>query len=501
IQIAVATATRREAIEDWLAKNLQTPEVASFVEKLAQNPSTEEVYKRLAGFLPEKASLLPPKDKSTPQHRPESDKLRLLAQIDKNAWEQHSQWIREEARFGSPALRAAALQALATLSADTGDLPLAETAIQQDDPDIQLAAFKLLEARAPERLIPRLPALLASSAPKVRGRAIRFALKRDEKAAIAGIDWMLRSQDRTLRAQAVSCLFLFPFEKVSGLVLRTLETEDHPAIARQLVVILLSNPTKEILDKLDKVQTSTSVGVSMLIAQARMDLFDILLKLGIDVQQSPGTKPPAHEAGQTPASGTKPAGEAARPAGNEAAAKAAVPSKPYSVAEVRQTIRNREAGLRPFAKKDDSKQPPAGKSQDRLPGVALLAAVIIALGFLPLMIPRSPDPTQTDEAPKATTKGSRGQDERRSEEQIDRLSGIPTTFRMGKPCKLSGTMVKVLDKQCFTFESETRLFRCTTPGSLPMMLDGEQVAVEMLPYRKLPNGQIAADVTGLTLIK
>jgi len=512
IQIAVATATRREAIEDWLAKNLQTPEVASFVEKLGQDPATEEVYRRLASFLPKKTAPVPSKEKVTPQQRSESDKLLLLAKIDKTGWEQHSQWVREEARFGPPALRAAAMQALATLSVDAGDLPLAETAIQQEDPDVQLAAFKLLELRAPEHLIPRLPALLASSAPKVRGRAIRFALKRDEKAAIQGIDWMLRSQDRTLRAQAVSCLFLFPFEKISDLVLLTLETEDHPAIARQLLVILLSNPSKDILDKLDKVQTTTSVGVSMLVAQARMDLFDILLKLGIDVQESAGTRSPACESGQSPALQAKTATKASRlagstqsptsreiPATSATAVKAAVPIKPYSVAEVRQTIRNREAGQRPFAKKDESKQPLPQKPRDRLAGIALFATIIVALAFLPIMIPKSSEPVQPEEASKATGKGSRGQDERRSEEQIGRLSGIPATFRMGRPCKLTGTVVKMLDKQCFTFECEANLFRCTYPGSLPMMLNGEQISVEMLPYRKLPNGQIAAEVTGLTL--
>ncbi|HOY67940.1 MAG TPA: hypothetical protein PLP29_13715 [Candidatus Ozemobacteraceae bacterium] len=495
IQIAVAPAVRREAIEEWLTKNLQTPEVTAFVEKLAQNPATEDIHRRLAAFLPGKAASAPSRADDPPRNRPEPEKLRLLGQLDRHGWEQHAGWVREEARFGSPAVRAAALLAMAAQSSEAADLPLAESALQQDEPDVQLAAFKLLEARAPERLLPRLSELLASSAPKLRGRAIRFALKRDAKAALQGIDWMLRSQDRSLRAQAVSCLFLFPFEDIASLLLRTLETEDHPAIARQLLVILLSNPSKEILEKLDHLQSNASAGVSMLIAQGRMDLFDILLKLGVDVHQEPqpaSTEPPR----PVSAPGTK---AAPPPAAPPASPMPASTAKPYSVAEVRQAIRNREAGVKP-SPKADPRPAAAPATGPRIPFTAILAGLIIALAFLPILVMRSAPPASAPDEPR-TSGRARSQDERRTEEQVDRLTGIPGSFRMGRPCRLTGVVASVVDKKTFLFEAEGKTFRCSASGALPMLLAGEALTVEMLPYRNLPNGTVAADVSSATPVK
>ncbi|HEY9072114.1 MAG TPA: hypothetical protein VIV61_17780 [Candidatus Ozemobacteraceae bacterium] len=495
IQISVAPAGRREAIEEWLTKNLQTPEVAAFIEKLAQNPATEDIHRRLAAFLPGKPVVAPSRESDPPRNRPEPEKLRLLGQLDRNGWDQHAAWVREEARFGSSAVRAAALQAMASLSTEGEDLPLAESALQQDEPDVQLAAFKLLEARAPERILPRLSELLASSAPKLRGRAIRFALKRDEKAAIQGIDWMLRSQDRSLRAQAVSCLFLFPFERIASLLLRTLETEDHPAIARQLIVILLSNPSKEILEKLDHIQSNASAGVSMLIAQGRMDLFDILLKLGIDVHQEPGPEAAA-PARQASIAGMKPAPAHSTPV---AAVTAPPAAKPYSVAEVRQAIRNREAGVKPPLK--SAPQVAAAPSKvSQIPFTAIFAGVIIALAFLPILIMRGTPAAPSSDEPRLSGR-SRSQDERRAEEQVDRLTGIPNSFRMGRPCRLTGVVKSVIDKKTFVFDADGKAFRCSSSGALPMLLEGEALTVEMLPYRNLPSGMIAADVSAATPVK
>lgn len=491
IQIAVASPARREAIEGWLAKNILTPDVSAFVEKLALNPATEEVYLRLADFLPHAAVKKSSKNDPAPATLSEQNKLQILGHLDKSGWEKHSQWVREEARFGPPSLRAAAIRVLAKLSTDTEDLPLAESVLKQDEPGVQLAAFTLLEARSPDRLMPRLPALLASPDQKIRGRAVRFALKRDEKNAVEAVDRMLCSSDKTLRAQAVSCLILFPFNTISNMLLRALATEDHPAIARSMIVVLLTNPSRNILDRLDRIQAKSNPGVTMLIAQARMDLFDRLLQLGIDVRPSAKTPPsPAPAAQEKPVSRIEPE----QPTRRET-------PKPYSVNQVRQTIRNREAGQRALSKQADSAAFHPGKLLERVPAGAVIAVGIIILGVLPILLLGSATPNPSETSLKTAPRSNRGQDERRAEEQVDRLAGIPTTFRMGRPCRLTGKILKVIDRKTFTFESDAKQFRCAAPAPLPMLLDGELVVVEMLPYRQLPNDQIAAEVMSLNATK
>ncbi|HQG29765.1 MAG TPA: hypothetical protein PLY73_14525, partial [Candidatus Ozemobacteraceae bacterium] len=474
--------------------NIQTPDVAAFVEKLALNPATEDVYRRLADFLPHAASLQPVKPETAPSKLPEPEKLDLLGRLDATTWEKHAPWVRDEARFGSPATRALAFRCLMKLSRDAEDLPLAESALQQDEPAVQLAAFILLEARSPDRLVPRLSDLLALPDPKIRGKAVRFALKWDERKAVESIEKMLRSTDKTLRAQAVSCLILVPFEKIRNILLRALEAEDHPAIARRLIVVLLTNPSKELLERLDKIQASSNPGVTMLIAQARMDMFDTLLRLGIDMQQPAAPAPKREEASPEAAPPEKPQTAVDQPMQRE------IP-KPYAVSEVRQAIRNRQAELRAQQKPPDAKNAEreglAGLVR-RVPVPLVAALAVILLALLPILLPRSTEPRVPETSRKASSKTGRGQDERRAEEKVDRLTGIPTEFRMGRPCKLTGRVLKTIDKKTFLFESETRQYRCVAPASLPMLLDGEQIVVEMLPYRTLPNGAIAAEVMKVT---
>ncbi|MBP7632992.1 HEAT repeat domain-containing protein [Candidatus Ozemobacteraceae bacterium] len=498
IQIAVASAARRESIEDWLAKNIQTPDVAAFVERLSLNPATEDVYRRLADFLPHAVTQQPTKQEATPSTLPEREKLEFLSRLHAATWDKHAPWVRDEARFGSPSVRALALRNLTKLSKDAEDLPLAESALQQDEPEVQLAAFILLESRSPERLVPRLPDLLALPDPKIRGKAVRFALKWDERKAVESIEKMLRSPDKTIRAQAVSCLILVPFDKIGNLLLRALEAEDHPAIARRLIVVLLTNPSKELLERLDKIQASSSPGVTMLIAQARMDMFDTLLRLGVDMQQpaTPDVRPaPKREAvSQEAGPSEKPQPAIDQPMQRE------IP-KPYAVSEVRQAIRNRQAELRAQQSTSQAKDGGLAGLAKRVP-VSLAAAVaVILLALLPILLPRSTEPPVPEATRKASSKSGRSQDERREEEKVDRLTGIPSEFRMGRPCRLTGRVLKTIDKKTFTFTSDSRQYRCAAPASLPMLLDGEQVVIEMLPYRTLPNGMIAADVLKIASAK
>ena len=49
IQLCTSTGPKREAIINWIDKNKEIPDVAEFLEKLALNPQTEDVYQRLSG--------------------------------------------------------------------------------------------------------------------------------------------------------------------------------------------------------------------------------------------------------------------------------------------------------------------------------------------------------------------------------------------------------------------------------------------------------------------
>ena len=62
IQLCITTGPKREAIINWITKNKEIPDVSEFIDKLALNPQTEDVYQRLTGNTSGDEMLLPPID-------------------------------------------------------------------------------------------------------------------------------------------------------------------------------------------------------------------------------------------------------------------------------------------------------------------------------------------------------------------------------------------------------------------------------------------------------
>ena len=59
IQLSTTTGPKREAIVAWLEKNRNIPKVSEFIEQLALNPQTEDVYQRLTNQNPANSMELP----------------------------------------------------------------------------------------------------------------------------------------------------------------------------------------------------------------------------------------------------------------------------------------------------------------------------------------------------------------------------------------------------------------------------------------------------------
>lgn len=59
IQLCTSTGPKREAIINWIEKNKEIPDVSDFIEQLALNPQTEDVYQRLSNNTSVDTMILP----------------------------------------------------------------------------------------------------------------------------------------------------------------------------------------------------------------------------------------------------------------------------------------------------------------------------------------------------------------------------------------------------------------------------------------------------------
>lgn len=74
------------------------------------------------------------------------------------------------------------------------------------------------------------------------------------------------------------------------MLMNQLDREDHPVIARQICNILLSNPAKMVLKALDDITRTSNPAVSMVISQARNDLFEIVSQMPAPAEPEPPEK-------------------------------------------------------------------------------------------------------------------------------------------------------------------------------------------------------------------
>lgn len=511
VQLQINDKSKQDMAEFWLAKNKKNPEVAAFISRLKQNPATEEAYCRLTGEALVKRVSIPAGQ--NPRSLSTEDKIAFFDQLTPATFPSHEPWIREEASGGEIAVRTAALNALRKYSDDRRLLEVAGKALNEKAPELIMAGLRLLEKIDASQLQDRLPALLANADPLVRGRAIRLILKSDPDKAVATLIHMLQSTDASNRVQATGNLMLVPFERVCKPLLETLRKESLPDIARQILAVFLANPSSKVLDQLDRLQNVVSPAVGMLIAQTRMDLFDLILQFGMETfepakQPAPGLLPgaPERETEISPPESGTPAREAP-PMGptekkgdqtREAAPQEPSPgeseppldppqvkssrgwaAKPYAISEVRNTIRKREAATRAPA----PAVPDEALQQKRLKiGASLLALCFVFLLSVFIRQRASEEYIET---------GYKNQES----EAVDKNAPnyMPSAFRLGAMCRLTGKIEQINEDGSILFSSGGKNIYITFQAKQPTPTGSEPVEIEVLPYRKMANGNYLAN--------
>jgi len=480
IQLTVGNLPKRDAIINWLEKNRNNPDVVKFLEKLAFNPATEDIPKKLGIVTqsPAKQQEKPPPSKtSLPEQSEPEEKRKLIENLDSASFQKYQELVKEEARKVSLPLRIAALNALSKFSSDPSDSKIAEHNLVCSDPGIVLAALRLLEKYDPALVKPFFPDLLKFEDPMIRYRVLRLAQKYDMEKAIETLAQMLRSTDTAVRAQATSCLFHCPFDAVFEVIVETLAKENHPDIARQLLTIVLSNPSSKVLKALDGLQNVGSPGVSILIAQARMDLFDLVLKYGMETfeptptepivlpplsggnqatkeQNTPSSQISPQSAGQLPQPSKCPAKPAKEEAPKLSAVKSSAgwPTKPYAISEVRNTIRKREVAQKAAIQAQETGR----KNLYRLYlGGAFLAAFLFLLQFW--------NSSQTEHKSDGTSV------KMPVEKTTLATNEIPTTFRMNAMCRLLGKVEAVNPDGTLEILSDDKKLHLKFIASYPQM--------------------------------
>ena len=566
IQLCTTTGPKREAIINWIDKNKSIPDVAEFLDKLALNPQTEDVYQRLTGntsgddmvlpsidslfvdsghaapvtpVYPSKKvekqkppvpiinkqesieknqesslpplqstqqdsnqnvlntqseekevssqetsaseqsvpSLIEPQDavKEKPVISEERKEVLRLKRLELQQFMDEKHKITEMAEDSSiaPAIRAEALNLLLKYAPSVKIKSLGINALEEKDSRLQAVGFKILERVAPEKLKVKLPDLLLSTDTNIRVRAIRFGLKVDSNQAIQALEKLISSKDQNHRSYAISCLALCPFESVYIILIKALQEEQHPLVAKQIIAILLSNPDSTILSALDTISSKiTEPGLEMIISQARNELEDIINTLPSSQRQS--------KLEPIKFSDISPNTEE---------------SKPYSVENVRKIAKEKNA------KKDETKLSIsaiilaflASIINNPVNLITTLLVIIIVLGSIVAFT--------TEKKTITVTKQQQGS--RAKERTITRAnsSKIPTTFRMNKPCTINGDITNIISETSVVITHSGREIMVKFKGKeVKDLKKGDKVSVTCIPYRENPNGIILSNGTKISKI-
>ncbi|MBQ2593353.1 MAG: hypothetical protein II567_08765 [Candidatus Riflebacteria bacterium] len=567
IQLCTTTGPKREAIINWIDKNKSIPDVAEFLDKLALNPQTEDVYQRLTGNSTNDEIVLPSIDtlfentsktvSSVPSKAPkkveiqksqdntiskqkildnnQSSSLPSLESVQhesqqsalnvqpqsQEAYAQEAitneqtvpslvetqdankgkaviseerkqvlrlkrlemqQFMEEKHKIAemaedtsiSPAIRAEALNLLLKFAPSVKIKSLGINAIEETDSRLQTVGFKILERVAPEKLKAKLPDLLLSSDTNIRVRAIRFGLKVDSNQAIQALEKLISSKDQNHRSYAVSCLALCPFESVYLILIKTLRVEQHPLVAKQITAILLSNPDSNILAALDKISSKiTEPSIEMIISQTRNELEEILNTLPESQRKSK-----------------------LEPIKLNGISTESEESKPYSVENVRKIAK--EKNLKKTETKNESFSTLALAFLASIVNnpVNLAVALLIIVVFFGSIIALS---REDKPAPVPRQKQSTRSSERNNSK--NKNSKIPTTFRMNKPCTISGNVANIISESSIVINHSGREIMVKFKGKEAKEIKkGDNVSVTCIPYRENPNGIILSNGTKISKI-
>lgn len=472
IQLSFSDEERRKQIIEWIEKNSAHPRVKLLIERLGRNPQTEKVFLQLTrpvktapqtgeSVAPANAQRQNEKDKETP----EAAKIRKMRSLEIEDFAANRAWLLDDAANAPTPVRKEALSTLLRLHPDNRLIDLAKAAISENEDELKISAFQVLERIDPDFLKENISTYLQEDNANIRVRAVRFALKFKENEAVAILKNLLKSSDQRIRANSVACLGLCPFNLVYRLLMNQLDEEDHPIIARHITSILLSNPSRTVLKGLDNITRTSNPAVSMVISQARNDLFEIVAKMPEEKE------------------------EVLKPTANEEA-------KPYSLENVRKIARTREKTWKP-GYKPDGKANESGSLWENMNWSMVIsgAVVIIFLLLLPFML-------MSDRSDINTGTNKQSKDWRENERKKFGKSGIPAKFRMNRPCSVPVRVEKITSDSSMVVKHEDRQIMLKfEKAETKNLTQGTELIVTMVPYRVNPRGVIQARGLNLAVSK
>lgn len=470
VQLSFADSNKKEAIINWIEKNKKHPKVEALIKKLEHNPQTEDIYRKLNN-LPSLAeeglqtynlsdissdNELNSRNESIPTDKPASkndeETIKTLKSIDLENIAQYKTWVTELAQDetdSNSSLKAEAINTMVRAMRGNRLIDIAKEGLRSKHEEVRLASFKALERTNPDYLNENLSILLKEESENLRVRIIRFAIKYDEAEAIKGLKHLLSSEDKNMRSNAVSCLGLCSFAHTAKLLTKQLEKEDHPVIAKQITSIILSNPSKGLLDAIDQLSANSSPAVSMVISQARNDLADIVEKLPETFVQEKGIEESILDAVEKKQT-----------------------EKPYSVANVRALA------------KQNKEQHKEKKEINVSLIISALIVVLVIIG-LPIMIMNMPEKEE---------KPLKGKKSNKLSERIHaKKSGVPNKFRMNRACSITGTVEIALSDTTIIVIHEQSKINVKFDNGLPLSVKAnDRVKLTIVPYKTNPQGIIMA---------
>lgn len=461
IQLAFADEKKKKSIIAWIQKNREHPKVAELIDRLGKNPQTEDTYRQLR-----KANQTNQIEATTNQEQEKqrnsfeaqeksdtnADKIAFLKNLELDHFAANKNWILKEAETGESELRAEALNALLRVYPQGRLIDLAKLAVTAKEEEVRIAGFRILEKLDPQYLKGKISEFLVDADPNLRIRAVKFGLTIKESEAIDALKRLMNAKEQSIRSNAANCLSLCPFDKIFSILMDQLDREEHPVIAKQLTTILLNHPSKEVLKALDNITRTSNPAVSMVISQARNDIFEKLSQMPEIEEEKINTAPEKDTA------------------------------KPYSVGKVRELSKKNQQ-WKPSYKKDAARE--KKKLEINWSLVIPGSIIIIFLGLVPIMLLSDRGSENSPPQPPAA------KDWRNSDRVKPQKIQIPEKFRMNRPCSLNGIIEKIISDSSFVMihDNSQIMVKFETPRAKNLKA-GDKIEVTIVPYRVNPNGII-----------
>lgn len=146
---------------------------------------------------------------------------------------------------------------------------------------LRLVALEALVQLAPDQLSSKLPRLLSSEDPRVRGLAIRGLARIDPSEALRHLDALLRAEDPHQRLAGIRNSFFFPFAEVRDLILGYLSRETDLSLIRKAGLLLENNPDPHVPFKLWEMAEQAPSKPGALLKDILQKAFQAVEKSGI----------------------------------------------------------------------------------------------------------------------------------------------------------------------------------------------------------------------------